>query len=469
MAGAQPTKPASPGPRELPDGDTICGPATAPGEGAVGIVRLSGPQAIPYTARHFCSSGSTNITQAASHTVHHGHLLNALGTPIDEVLVVLMRGPRSYTREDVIEIQCHGGGIAVQAVLACMMNAGCRMAEPGEFTRRAFLNGRIDLAQAESVLEVIGARTELHHRIAQRQLSGALSTQISQATDLLQGLAAHMEAAIDFPEEDLSAELPSDTQGRLENASKTLVGIAQNARSGELIRDGVRLAILGRPNVGKSSLLNRLLGYDRAIVADIAGTTRDVLEAELAIDGVRFMVQDTAGIRDPGDAIEAEGVARSRQAAAGADLVLVVVDGSLPLSDDDRELLTTYPNALVAANKCDIAPPAPETDLTHQVVAVSALKGDGIDSLRQALLTRVHGPDAPPLDHAFLVTLRQQQALTRAADAVVRARQGVVDGLFPELVAADLREGLDALGDISGTTTADDLLERIFAEFCIGK
>jgi tRNA modification GTPase len=475
MAGAHfahPATPESPEPETAPpSSDTICAPATAPGQGAVGIVRLSGPKAIALAAIHFRSSGSTDITAAPSHTVHHGHLLDSHGTVVDEVLLILMRAPRSYTTEDVVEIQCHGGGASVRAAMDCLIAAGCRMADPGEFTRRAFLNGRIDLAQAEAVLEVIGSRTELQQRLAQRQLAGSLSDAISDAGKLLRQLAAHMEAAIDFPEDDLSQELPDDTLTQLDAASSALADIAANAQAGALVKEGVRLAILGRPNVGKSSLLNRLLGYDRAIVADQPGTTRDVLEAELAIDGVRFIIQDTAGIRQPGDAIEAQGVERSHQAAAGADLILLVLDASAPLEADDQTLLDKHPNAVIAINKSDLTttPALPSDHQGTAAIAVSAHTGQGIDALRTTLLNRVHGPEAAPLEHAFLVTSRQQQALQKAAQGVTQTRQGVMDNAFPELIAADLRCALDSLGEISGETTADDLLNLIFSEFCIGK
>ncbi len=459
------------GPDRLIEGDTICAPATAPGEGAVGIVRLSGPDAVALADRHFRASSGKALATVPSHTVHHGHVIDSQGGVVDEVLAVVMRGPRSYTAEDVVEFQCHGGGSAVDAVLGQLLAAGCRMAGPGEFTRRAFLNGRIDLTQAESVLEVIHARTALHHRLAQRQLTGALSEQLQSITELLRNLAAHTEAAIDFPDDDL--ELPDDTASRVEQALNTLNAIIDQGRTGQLVREGVQLAILGRPNVGKSSLLNRLLGYDRAIVADLAGTTRDVVEAELAIDGIRFMIQDTAGIRTPGDAIEAQGVARSRVAAAGADVILLVLDGSTPLRDDDRTLLADHPNALVVLNKQDLGQaPLAAADLQRlhtRPIAVSATTGTGIEQLKQQLLLQVRGNSAVPLGHAFLINQRQQQALGHARDFLEKAHQGLTRNCYADLVAADLRSALDAIGTVTGETTADDLLDRIFSEFCIGK
>ncbi|MBI5137392.1 MAG: tRNA uridine-5-carboxymethylaminomethyl(34) synthesis GTPase MnmE [Nitrospirae bacterium] len=454
-------------PAPLSDTDTICAPATPPGEGAVGIVRLSGPDAVALAARHFRTSAGERLEDVPTHSVRHGFAVDGAGQRLDEALAIVMRAPRSYTREDVVEIQCHGGGASVRAVLAALLASGCRMAEPGEFTRRAFLNGRIDLAQAEAVLEVIHARTDLQQRLAQRQLAGALSHELAEVAETLRDLAARMEAAIDFPDED--TDLPDTVRAGLADAARRLGAVVAGARSGVLLREGVRLAILGRPNVGKSSLLNRLLGYDRAIVADLPGTTRDVVDAEMVIGGVRFVVQDTAGIRAPADAVEAEGVARSRSAAAGADLRLLVLDGSAPLCDDDRELLARHggPGSLVAVNKCDL-PTRASLPAGLAAIPVSARGGAGLDALKAALAARVAAP-GHPLEHAFLVTLRQQAALEQAARAAAGARDGLAAGAYPELVAADLRAALDALGEITGETTTDDLLDRIFSRFCIGK
>ncbi|MFQ5509975.1 MAG: tRNA uridine-5-carboxymethylaminomethyl(34) synthesis GTPase MnmE [Leptospirillia bacterium] len=452
--------------------DTICSPATAPGEGAIGIVRVSGAHAVVRVTGHFRASDKTPLTEAPSHTVHHGHVVDADGNPVDEVLVILMRAPRSYTREDVVEVQCHGGAAALEAVLAVLVAAGCRMAEPGEFTRRAFLNGRIDLAQAESVLEVIGARTEAAYRIAQRQMSGALTRPSEAVAEALKALAAHLEAAIDFPEDDLEDTVPEDTLKRLEQATFALSDILRRARAGHLLKEGIRLAIVGRPNVGKSSLLNRLVGYDRAIVAAAAGTTRDVVEAEVAVDGVRFVVQDTAGIRDTDDVVEAEGVRRSRSTAADADVTLLVLDGSLPESPEDAALLAgaTARNTVVALNKSDLNHDR-SANLPEGLAAVrvSALTGDGLDALRDALLHAAVGNDAPLLEHAFLVTSRQRDALERAHQAALTALSGVRQGRFAELVATDVRSALDAVGEVTGKTSTDDLLNTIFSRFCIGK
>jgi tRNA modification GTPase len=447
--------------------DTICAPATAPGEGAVGIVRVSGPEALPLVAGLFTASSRRPLTEAPSHTVHHGHLADAAGEPIDEVLVVLMRGPRSYTREDVVEVQCHGGPAAVEAALAALTGAGARLAEPGEFTRRAFLNGRIDLTRAEAVLALISARTEAAHRIAGRQLAGALAERLAPVAEGLKALCAHLEAAIDFPDEDIPA--PPDLGERLTAARDALADLIARGRAGHLLQEGVRLAILGRPNVGKSSLLNRLLGYERAIVAEAAGTTRDVLEAELAVDGVRLIVQDTAGIRASVDPVEAEGVARSRRALQSADLALVVLDASDGITPEDEKLLIELAGrpALVAVNKCDLGPGASPPGLP--AVRVSARTGEGLDALRSALRDAARGPGAVPLEHAFLTTLRQREALGRALDALERASAGLAEDRFPELVAADARQALDAVGEVTGETTTDDLLDAVFSRFCIGK
>lgn len=447
--------------------DTICAPATAPGEGAVGIVRVSGPEAVALVGGLFTASSGTPLAEAPSHTVHHGRLADAAGEVVDEVLVLLMRGPRSYTGEDVVEVQCHGGPAALEAALAALTKAGARLAEPGEFTRRAFLNGRIDLTRAEAVLALISARTAAAHRIAGRQLAGALAERLAPVAEALKDLCAHLEAAIDFPEEDLPS--PPDLAERVASARDALADLIARGRAGHLLQEGVRLAILGRPNVGKSSLLNRLLGYERAIVAAAAGTTRDVLEAELAVDGVRFTVQDTAGIRAAGDPVEAEGVARSRRAGQQADLALLVLDAGEGITAEDEKLLVELAGrpALVAVNKCDLGPG--KAPAGPPAVRVSARTGEGLDALRTALRDAARGPGAVPLEHAFLTSLRQREALGRALKALERGLAGVGEGRFPELVAADARQALDAVGEVTGETTTDDLLDAVFSRFCIGK
>ncbi|MDH5526396.1 MAG: tRNA uridine-5-carboxymethylaminomethyl(34) synthesis GTPase MnmE [Nitrospirota bacterium] len=457
-------------PHTDPRRDTICAPATAPGEGAVGIVRVSGARAVAIAGQVFTASSGRPLAEAASHTVHHGRVRDPQGAVLDEVLALVMRAPRSYTAEDVVEIQCHGGPAAVRAILERLLHAGCRMAEPGEFTRRAFVNGRIDLTRAEAVLQVIQARTEAAGRAAQRQMGGALMDHLQAVTEALRDLAAHEEAAIDFPEEDLEADLPPGALKRLTGTRDGLAEAVRRGRTGHLLTEGVRLAIVGRPNVGKSSLLNRLLGYDRAIVTDTPGTTRDVLEADLAVDGVRFVLQDTAGIRATGDRVEAEGVARSHRAAQGADVVLLVVDGAAGVTAEDEAILAGLDRArlVVAVNKSDLGQlPVPWPG--PQPIPVSALRGDGVDALREALVRQAVGADAAPLEHAFLLTTRQQHALETALEATERALQGIVSGDYAELVASDLRDALDAVGTVTGETTTDDLLTRIFEQFCIGK
>ncbi len=453
--------------------DTICAPATAPGQGAIGIVRVSGPLAIMLVDRHFRATSRKPLAKADSHTVHHGRLIDPHSPPpqtIDEVLVMLMRAPNSYTTEDVVEVQCHGGGVAVERVIAALVGNGCRLAEPGEFTRRAFLGGRIDLAQAEAVMEVIESRTAQHQRVAQRQLEGALSEPVRAIIEPLRDLTAQVEAAIDFPDEEVTIELPPDTVEQLRRFGEQLDDILNKSRAGHLLRDGVRLAIVGQPNVGKSRLLNRLVGSDRAIVSDTAGTTRDVVAAEMAIDGIRFEVQDTAGLRQPSDTIEAEGIARSHQAARTADLIVKVLDGSCPLDDGDRAVLADYAEvpAVVVISKGDL----PQTlQLPDGMigVTVSALEDTGLDALRAAMVDAVRGQGAPPLSHSFVTSVRQTQAIEQAFVSLAQAAEGVEQGQFAELIATDLRTALDALGEITGETTSDDLLNRIFERFCIGK
>lgn len=466
--------------------DTICAVATPPGQGGIGIVRVSGEKAIEVAAQMVRLRSGKHLKDAPARTLCQVRLVEPAAVAdasrsagcLDEALVAVMPSPHSYTGEDVVEIHCHGGPYLLERVCAQLVGSGARLAEPGEFTRRAFLNGKLDLAQAEAVLDTIRARTETGLRMAQEQLQGALSREIDGLRERLIGLLAHVEAAIDFTEEDI-AFVSDDTAGRqLEDALAGLVRLADSATEGRLFREGLTAAIVGRPNVGKSSLMNALLRTDRAIVTPVPGTTRDVLEESLNIRGIPVRLLDTAGVRETIDPVEHEGIVRSLKTLADAELVLLVLDGSVALTAEDQHLMARCEslNLVLVVNKIDLAP-ASGAGLFHEqaqagptrAVRISAKTGEGLDDLRDTIRSLFVRPDFEPNEGAIVTTLRHRTCLLNAAEAIRRSLQSVRDNASKEFVAMDLRGAIDALGEITGAVTTDDILERIFRQFCIGK
>lgn len=460
-----------------PLNDTICAVATPVGEGGIGIVRLSGEKAVGVAAALVALRSGGRLDSAAGRVLHHADLVDpadpARRALLDEALVVVMRAPQSYTGEDVVELQCHGGMLILQTVCEALVRAGARLAEPGEFTKRAFLNGRLDLAQAEAVLDTIRAKTAGSLRIAQEQLRGALSDEIDAVREKLIGLLAHVEAGIDFVEEDIAFIPPAELSAGLHWAHGAVGRLLAHGHEGRILREGATAAIIGRPNVGKSSLLNALLRTDRAIVTPIPGTTRDVLEEVLNIRGIPVRLLDTAGIRETVDPIEQEGVRRSRTAREQADLLLIVLDGSEPLTDEDRTLLReagSNPDQrrLVVMNKSDL-PGRADAPPGHKAVRISAKTGDGLDDLRDQVRSLLLSPDFEARETVLVTHLRHQAALRRSLEALSATLVSVESGAAGELVAVDLRAAIDALGEITGAVSTDDILDRIFREFCIGK
>lgn len=463
--------------------ETICAVATPLGEGGIGIVRLSGEKAMDIASGLVALRSGQPLASAASHVLHHAEILDTAGAGrrarLDDALVVVMRAPRSFTGEDVVEIQCHGGLLILQTVCEALVRAGARLAEPGEFTKRAFLNGRLDLAQAEAVLDTIRAKTAGSLRIAQEQLRGALSKEIDSVREALLRLLAHVETGIDFVEEDIAFIQTAELADGLTKARDAIGRLLAHSREGRILREGVTAAIIGRPNVGKSSLLNALLRTDRAIVTPIPGTTRDVLEEVLNIRGIPVRLLDTAGIRDTADPVEQEGVRRSHDAKERADLLLIVLDGSAPLTAEDRTLLEdarlgTDQKRLVVVNKTDLPgrldPSAlPPTASGCAVAHISATTGEGLDDLRDQIRALLLRPDFETRETVLVTHLRHQTALQRAQDAVTATLASVEAKQAAELIAMDLRAAIDALGEITGAVSTDDILDRIFKEFCIGK
>ncbi len=450
--------------------DTICAVSTPPGEGGIGIIRVSGTRAIALASAVFKPRGGKRLAEEKTHTLHYGHIVDPQsGETVDEVLVSVMRAPATYTREDVVEINCHGGMAPLWRAASLLITLGARQAEPGEFTKRAFLNGRIDLVQAEAVMDVIRAKTELSHRAANELLLGGLSSQVAALRDNLISLIATVEAGIDFPEDEIEAPLsPADEIARVLQRVDDLLA---SYTYGRILRDGFAAAIVGRPNVGKSSLLNALLRHDRAIVTEIPGTTRDILEEFLNIDGIPLRILDTAGIRHSLDRVEQEGVRRSLAAIESADIVLVVLDGSQPLTAEDQRVLDQVKEktSIAIVNKADLPRALGELAFSEMQVTLSCRSGAGLEDLRQMLSRTARQGRMTPRVHAWAINQRHQTALQKARESLDKALISAQSGLSPEFTAVDLRGALDSLGLIIGATYTEDILERIFAEFCIGK
>jgi tRNA modification GTPase len=471
-------------------GETIAAIATPPGVGGVGIVRVSGPDAFAIGRRMF-QPASGRAEEPASHLLTYGAVVDpATNEALDDVLIAFFRAPHSYTGEDTVEINAHGGPLILQRILAATLALGARTARPGEMTLRAFLNGRIDLAQAEAVLALINAETAAGRRLAYRQLRGEVSARVQSAREAAMGALARIEAHIDFPDEEAPPPDPAELAGFIAAAQKTVDELLAGSTRGRVLAQGVRVAILGRPNVGKSSLLNALLDDERAIVTPIAGTTRDTVEERAILGGVAVHLVDTAGLTETDDPIERLGVRRSRSAAREADLLLLVIDASIGVTAADREaaeelrILRTDDAAndddssastpvIVVANKADLssalgAGEAEDLWLGASVVSVSCVTHAGLEALAETVGRLALGGELHPSD-AVVSSARHQDALRRAGEYLCAAQQTLSDDLPLDFVSIDLRAALAALGEITGETATDDLLDRIFAEFCIGK
>lgn len=451
--------------------DTIAAVATPIGEGGLAVIRISGREALAVAGRVFRPAGksATSVSEAASHTVHYGHVVRE-GRQVDEVLLTVLRAPRTFTREDTVEISCHGGVLVTRLVLETILAAGARLAEAGEFTQRAFLNGRIDLTQAEAVADLIHARTELALRAAHEQLAGKLALRINRLRDDLMNALAHIEAHIDFPDEDIAPDTQAALLRRLDAAGESVAELLRTEREGQILRRGIRAAIVGRPNAGKSSLLNQLLGRERAIVSPVAGTTRDTVEETANVRGIPVVFVDTAGLRETRDAIEAEGVRRSRSAMDSAELILHVIDQSQPLHSEDQQLADACAGRprIVIPNKADL-PAELALPAGWMGVPVACVDGQGIEALKDAVAALVWSGAVAGEPHQLTVNARHAAALHRAAESLRLARTALAGGESLELVAFELRTVTAAVGEIVGKTTTDNLLDAIFGQFCLGK
>lgn len=457
--------------------ETIAAISTPPGEGAIGIVRLSGEEAVKIADRVY-KSGTKKLIEQKSHTIHYGHIENPkTGETVDEVMISVMRAPKTFTREDVVEINCHGGITSVNQVLQVVLQFGARLAEPGEFTKRAFLNGRIDLSQAEAVMDLIRAKTDKAMHVALQQLDGNLSTLIRNLrADILDTLA-QVEVNIDYPEYDDVETLTS--QLLVEKAKIVKVQIQQllqTASQGKILREGLATAIIGRPNVGKSSLLNFLLQEEKAIVTEVAGTTRDIIEEYVNVRGVPLKLVDTAGIRETEDIVERIGVEKSRQALANSDLVLLVFNQNEKLSKEDRLLIkaTDQNHRIVILNKMDLPNQLDLTKLEELVdpdfiVKTSILTKSGIDVLEEKIAHLFFAGETGERDATYVSNVRHIALLNDAESALDDVITGIESGMPVDLVQIDMTRCWELLGEITGDSVQDELLTQLFSQFCLGK
>ena len=455
--------------------DTIAAVATGPARTAIGIIRLSGPEAISAVSALFTPARGGSLSDCQSRALIFGNLHDRDGTVIDQALATISRGPNSYTGEDTAELQCHGSPTVLSMALEALYSLGVRPAKAGEFTRRAFLNGRMDLTQAEAVIDLIDADTAASVRQAAGQLGGALSRRISAIYDNLIDLMAHFHAVLDYPDEDIDPMEAQDIANSLTKGQDELRSLLATYQKGRFLTQGIPCAIVGRPNAGKSSLLNALLGYDRAIVTPIPGTTRDTIEERLRLGNVVLRLIDTAGLRDTDDTVERIGVERSRTAVEGAELVLVVLDVHQGINAEDEEALKlglSAPRCIVVSNKCDLPndQPVPFLNLPESVplVEISALTGEGLDQLELAIENLFAG-DEPAQAGELLTNTRQAEAATRALAALERAADALLLQVTPDAVLTDVEEALAALGELTGRTVREDIVGRIFERFCVGK
>lgn len=458
--------------------DIIAAIATGHSPTAIGIVRVSGEGCFPLCDKVFRAANGRPFSVQPSHKMAFGEILDAQSRVIDQGLAVRFPGPHSYTGEDSAEFHCHGSPVVLRELLDALFAAGTRQAKAGEFTQRAFLNGRLDLTQAEAVIDLIDSETAAAARNAAAQLDGGLRRVLEPIQDTLLDITSRFYAVVDYPDEDIEDVKPEQVAEALSSAEKQLTSLLATCQRGKVLKSGVRTAIVGRPNAGKSSLLNALAGYERAIVTDIPGTTRDTVEESVLCGGVLLRLIDTAGIRDTADIVEQKGVERSRKALQSADLVLAVVDGSVPLTAEDLEVLrlaAESPRWIAVFSKCDLwntkarsvgivgNGPAPAASVT-----LSSVTGEGLDELEKAVAALFPAGD-PKEAGSLLTDQRQEEAVRRARDAVRRARTALDDGLTPDAVLTDAEEALDALGELTGRTAKEEIVSRIFSRFCVGK
>ncbi len=456
--------------------DTISAVATALGEGAIGIIRLSGPRSCEIADRIFHAASGKRLEKYPPNTLVYGNIVDTSGTVVDESLVVFMRAPHSYTAENVVEIQAHGGIQSLKKILSLTYEVGARPAEPGEFTKRAFLNGRIDLAQAEAVMDIIKARSEVSLKLALRQQQGQLSKEIVLLRKRLLDIIVNLEAVIDYPEEDIEEVTFQNVMHTVYDVQSEISLLLSNAHTGKIMREGMKTVIIGRPNVGKSSLLNSLLREERAIVSEMPGTTRDVIEEQLLIDGIPLVLTDTAGIRDTDDYVEKIGVAKTKKILAEAEFAIVVLDGSQQLQPEDKEILLAVKEKpyVIIVNKSDLTQLIDLSALKAEfgqenIMHLSAKTAAGVEEFIGWLKKYVYGAGGQLEEGIYIQNARHEHLLKQAYDSLADAMSATVNHVPYDCIIIDLRNAVETMGFITGDTVSDEIINEIFARFCVGK
>lgn len=455
--------------------DTISAISTATGEAGIGIVRMSGDEAVNIANSIFRPMGSKSLKESENRKLVYGHIYDN-DKLLDEVLIVKMLAPHTYTREDVVEIYCHGGIISVRNILKLTLERGARLAEAGEFTKRAFLNGRLDLTQAEAVIDLIKSKSDVSYDMSIKQLEGSLSGKINEIRENVMKMTALIVANIDFPEDEIVEATYRALEDDAHNVLKSLNSLIENSNRGQLLRDGINTVILGKPNVGKSSLLNSLLRAERAIVTDIPGTTRDVITDYVNLDGILLKITDTAGIRDTSDEVERIGVSRAKDAINDSDLIIAIFDGSKPFTDDDREIVSLIEDkrAIILLNKSDLERKVNEEEVKNllgdrKYFDVSILSGKEIITIENEIKDMFFKGEIKESSDIYVNNLRHVNALKEAKKAMEDVLNDIENEMFLDLLEVNLETALQALGEITGDTTTEDVLDKVFSEFCIGK
>lgn len=453
--------------------DTIAAISTPRGEGGIGIVRLSGDESLGILSKIFKPKSKKDVKDIRSYTINYGHIYDGEEL-IDEVLVSVMKAPNTYTREDIVEINCHGGYLITQKVLELVLKNGAKIAEPGEFTRRAFLNGRLDLTQAEAVIDLIHGKTDKSISLSLNNLRGDLRDQINHLKKILLDVAAHVNVVLDYPEEGVDEPIPEHLIIELHNVKDTITKLVESYDKGKMIKEGIKTAIVGKPNVGKSSLLNSILREERAIVTSIAGTTRDTIEEIINIKGIPLIMVDTAGIRKTQDEVENIGVQKSKKMLKEADLVLFVLDSSRDFSDEDREIYDSIESEKVIGilNKIDMEKKLDITNLTKvkKWIEISALENIGIDTLENEIYNFILSENIEDSSEKLIITnIRHKSALEKTKKSIENIFETIDMGYPMDLIAVDLNDALDSLSEVTGEISSEDLLDHIFSNFCVGK
>ncbi|AFS79918.1 tRNA modification GTPase MnmE [Gottschalkia acidurici 9a] len=460
------------------DIDTIAAIATPPGEGGIGIIRISGKDALDIGNKIFLNRDKKTLKDLEERKLNYGYAINPKSSKkIDEVMIVFIKGPKTYTTEDVVEVHCHGGTIPVRRILEAVLESGARLAEPGEFTKRAFLNGRIDLAQAEAVMDLISAKTDSSFDVSLKQLEGSISKEVSNMMSTMLEMLAHIEASIDFPEEHDVDEI---TYGQLEDGGKSILEkiekLLDTVYTGKVLREGLKTVILGKPNVGKSSLMNAILRESRAIVTDIPGTTRDIIEEYVNIKGIPLKIIDTAGIRETEDLVEKIGVDKAKEILENSDLSIVVFDVSRELDDEDLEIieLVKHKKSIVLLNKTDLPKKIDEEDIKRYlpntaIINTAIVAGRGIDILEDTLKSMFLSSEIQIKDNTIVTSVRHRNQLLKAKENMKDALESINLGVPIDCVEVDIKNAYENLGEITGDTVGEDIIDKIFKDFCIGK